>query len=63
MFYSFSIERYVRTMQTSNVAIRAYVLRRFCLPDYPEHKIRCSSKWQLRYRSVLQFSLAHVVFL
>ena len=60
---SFSTERYVRTMQTCNVTIRVSVLRPLCLSDYPKHKIKCWSKWQPSYHSVLQFSLAPVVFL
>ena len=35
----------------------------FCLSDYPKDKIKCCSKWQPSYRSVLQFSLAPLVFL
>ena len=35
----------------------------FCLSDYPKHNIKCWSKWQPSYRSVLQFSLAPLVFL
>ena len=35
----------------------------FCLSDYPKHKIKCWSKWQPSYRSVLLFSLAPLVFL
>ena len=34
-----------------------------CLSDYPKHKIKCWSKWQPSYRSVLQFSLAPLLFL
>ena len=50
-------------MQTCNVTTRVYVLRPLCLPDYPKHKIKCWSKWQPSYHSVLLFSLAPVVFL
>ena len=35
----------------------------FCLSDYPKHKIKWWSKWQPSYRSVLQCSLAPLVFL
>ena len=35
----------------------------FCLSNYPKHKIKCWSKWQPSYGSVLQFSLAPLVFL
>ena len=35
----------------------------FCLSDYPENKIKCWPKRQASYRSVLQFSLARLVFL
>ena len=63
VFLSFSTELYIRTMQTCNVTTRVYVLRPLCLPDYPKHKIKCWSKWQPSYHSVLLFSLAPVVFL
>ena len=42
-------------MQPCNVAIRVSVVRPLCLSEYPKHKIKCCS--------VLQFSLAPVVFL
>ena len=35
----------------------------FCLSDYLKHKIKCWSKWQPSHRSVLQSSLAPLVFL
>ena len=50
-----SINSYLRRMQT--------YCGSFCLSDYPKHKTKCWSKWQPSYRSVLQFSLAPLVFL
>ena len=41
----------------------ADILRPLCLSDYPKRKIKCWSKWQPSYHSVLQFSLAPPVFL
>ena len=35
----------------------------FCLSDYPNHKIKCWLKWQPSHHSVLQLSLAPLVFL
>ena len=64
-FWSFSTERYIRTTYAN--VLRDCASIRSAAPlsvrVYPKHKIKRWSKWQPSYHSVLQFSLAPLVFL